>query len=233
MLKIIITTAALITQIISATCTTTTTPQDYCDVYLVRHGETNWNAEGKVQGHTDTPLNKIGEEQALELKEKLKNISFAAIFSSDLMRARQTAEIVRSSDTITIVTSPALRERNMGALEGKSTKDVRQKYYNDGLLHKPHHEMLAYTFDGIEPYAKVYARVKDFIVSRASKHIGSSILVASHGGVMRSVLYTLAFNHGHSWDVSNCAIVRLRVHRNGAISLDEHEGVKLIKNAFS
>ena len=66
----------------------------YCTIYFARHGETSWNVKKMIQGIKDIPLNKKGEEQAMMIGEKLKNIKFDAVFSSDLIRAKRTAEII-------------------------------------------------------------------------------------------------------------------------------------------
>ena len=96
-------------------------PPSY-EAYLIRHGETDWNAEGRFQGHSDIPLNAKGIAQAVSLKASLSKISFSAALSSDLSRARQTAELILQSRSLPIIESPALRERNAGALEGKKTE---------------------------------------------------------------------------------------------------------------
>src|SRR5665647_2476119 len=91
----------------------------FCDIYLIRHGQTQWNVEGRLQGHTDIPLNEEGEKRALKLKEKLEGIKFSAFFSSDLSRANKTAEIVTGLQKMEIVKTPDLRERSMGKWEGR------------------------------------------------------------------------------------------------------------------
>lgn len=82
-------------------------------IYIVRHGETDWNKEGKLQGHTDTELNDTGRKQALILKDKLQNIHFDKVFVSPLKRTRQTAEIITKSPQII---DSRIIERNNGLL---------------------------------------------------------------------------------------------------------------------
>src|SRR5574340_48950 len=92
----------------------------YCTLYIVRHGQTEWNVKKLMQGHTDIPLNKEGETQAREMAKKLRRIHFAAAYSSDLLRAKQTAELITLEKKIVVKTTKALRERFYGRLEGKS-----------------------------------------------------------------------------------------------------------------
>ena len=92
----------------------------YCQIYLIRHGETDWNAKGLLQGQSDIPLNKEGEKQTIEAAKKhFKKIKFAAIFSSDLVRAKRTAEIIALEKKMAVETSVLLRERDFGPFEGK------------------------------------------------------------------------------------------------------------------
>jgi broad specificity phosphatase PhoE len=81
---------------------------------LVRHGETDWNAEGRLQGHTDTPLNELGRRQALTLADELAGDGIEAVYSSDLARARETAEIVAERLRLAVVLDPDLREKDWG-----------------------------------------------------------------------------------------------------------------------
>ena len=95
---------------------------------LIRHGQTDWNLEGRYQGQSDVPLNEKGLEQAKSLIEKLKGQTFAAIYSSDLMRAQQTAEPIANMLGIPIQIEPRLREINQGEWEGVLVDDIRARY---------------------------------------------------------------------------------------------------------
>lgn len=203
----------------------------YCTAYLVRHGQTDLNAQGIIQGQgasTNGPLNTLGIQQALQLKERIKDISFACVAASDLTRAQQTAGLLSPQ----IITSSALRERYMGIWEGKKTKDVRQKYLDDGLLNKSHEDLLTYTIDNIESYKEVYARSMEYIKTLAQTNIGKNVLVVTHGGVMRSVLYTHDFRSGYSWGIENCTIVTIKIFSDGVVRLDDHTEASLTLNGF-
>ncbi len=210
------------------------TTNSYCDVYLIRHGETDWNIQGKLQGHTDVPLNEQGEIQALKLKERFDQLNFSACFSSDLSRAKKTAAIVLGSKQMTMIETPALRERYMGLWEGRLTNELKtwfkeKNISTDGLSKESY---LSYKWQNdIESYSEVYERLSHFIKCQAISHLGSSILLSSHGGVLRSVLYTLDFRPDLRWQVSNCAYIKLKVSKDGEISLVEYGGAKLTKEA--
>ena len=95
---------------------------------LIRHGQTDWNLEGRYQGQSDVPLNENGLAQAHSLIEALSDRSFAAIYSSDLVRARQTAEPVANVFGLTIRIDPRLREINQGEWEGVLVDDIKARY---------------------------------------------------------------------------------------------------------
>src|SRR3954462_1932952 len=136
---------------------------------LVRHGETDWNAEGRLQGHTDRPLNEYGRRQAKELAARLAREHVDAIYASDLSRARETAEIVGERLGLTVVIDPDLREKNWGNWEGL-TGDERV-----------HVEFVGES--PIDHRTRVMAAV-DRIVAR---HPGQRIVVVTHGGSLRRI----------------------------------------------
>lgn len=210
------------------------TTNSYCDVYLIRHGETDWNIQGKLQGHTDVALNEKGELQALKLKEKFEQLNFSACFTSDLTRAKKTAVIALGSKQVKMVETPALRERYMGLWEGRLTKELKNWFKENAIStdQLPKQNYLSYKWQSdIESYSEVYERLSRFVRSQAVSHLGSSILLSSHGGVLRSVLYTLDFRSDLRWQVFNCAYIRLRVSQDLEISIVEYEGAKPIKEA--
>ncbi len=95
---------------------------------LIRHGQTDWNLEGRYQGQSDVPLNENGHEQAKSLIEKLKEQTFSAVYSSDLMRAQQTAAPIAKMLDIPIQIEPRLREINQGEWEGVLVDDIKARY---------------------------------------------------------------------------------------------------------
>ena len=137
---------------------------------LVRHGETDWNAEGRLQGHTDRPLSDYGRGQARRLAEELEGEELEAIYSSDLARARETAEIVGGRLGLPIALEPDLREKDWGTWEGLSPVE-RDRVEFVGESTEAHQERMLRALRTI-----------------AERHPGNArILVVTHGGSMRRV----------------------------------------------
>jgi alpha-ribazole phosphatase len=148
-------------------------------LWLVRHGQTDWNVEGRYQGHADIPLNETGLSQARKLAEQLTGRSFQAIFSSDLIRARVTAEILGQALHLPVQVEPRLREVDQGDWEGMLFKDIAVRYAAEMALRKedpagarpPNGESLAELADRIAAAAS----------SIAVAYPESDVLVVSHG----------------------------------------------------
>ena len=136
---------------------------------LARHGETDWNAEGRLQGHTDRPLNEYGRRQAAVLAERLAGDGIDAVYASDLARARDTAEIVASRLGLPVTLDEALRERDWGTWEGLTAPE------------RDRVELVAETAE------KHRARMLEAIERIAERHRGGRVLVVTHGGSMRRV----------------------------------------------
>ena len=147
-------------------------------IYLVRHGQTDWNAVHKIQGHFDIPLNQAGREEALICGQKIQTLKPDKIISSDLTRAKETAEIINQFFHLPISLDARLREVNYGDLEGILTKDVQEAtwetFYND-----PH----ALKAEALED---VYKRVKSFF---DDINPAENTLLITHGGVIRMIMY--------------------------------------------
>ncbi len=150
-------------------------------LYLVRHGETDWNAERRIQGSSDIPLNDTGRRQATETGRLLARRDWDGILASPLIRALDTARLISTEIGLgepEIV--PAFAERNYGAAEGLTGDEV-DALYPDGA-----------PVPGRETRAEVAERVVPRLLSIASSRPGQALLVVSHGGVIRAVLDTVA-----------------------------------------
>ena len=158
--------------------------------YIVRHGQTDWNAQKIIQGQLDIPLNETGEKQAKEVAEKFKNIKFDLVFSSDLLRAKRTAEIITLEHKLAVETTNVLRERAFGEMEGKSSKVFFA--YRD-LLNALTHEERQHKkpYENFESDHELTTRVITFLRETAITHQGKNILVATHGGILRMILLHL------------------------------------------
>lgn len=166
------------------------------EMWLVRHGQTDWNLAGIYQGQSDIPLNKTGIKQASELALKLKGTHFDAIYASDLKRARQTAEIIARQVGAPIFTDPRLREIRQGVWEGMTIEEVRQKYAPDfnrdpEFINLPRAE-------GAESLAEVITRMVEAANEIHDRHNGSRVLLASHGLAVAALYLTVKQSSFHN-----------------------------------
>lgn len=167
-----------------------------CVIYLVRHGESEWNKAMKLQGQKDNVLTAKGEEQAAEAAEKLKGIKFDAIFSSDLFRAKRTAEIIKLDRKLEIVIAKALRERTFGCHEGKLIKDYETeiKELLEEYKKLPEEQKWKFKFsDNYESDLDVATRLITFLREIAVAYSGKTILVVTHMTAMRIFLGKIGY----------------------------------------
>lgn len=156
-------------------------------LYLVRHGETVWNREGRVQGHTDVPLSPAGIEQARRLALRFAEKRIDAVWSSDLGRSRATAEAVAGSRGIGVVVTPLLRETMLGAWEGLTEAEVVARGEND-LWQQWRRAPDVYRPPGSEPLEDVWVRMIR-AVGQIRNSVGSgTVVVSGHGGSLRAIL---------------------------------------------
>jgi len=154
-------------------------------IYLVRHGETDWNQAGLLQGQTDIALNAQGLEQAREAAERLKEVPFEIAFCSPLIRAKRTAETIIGDRKITLIADERLRELNFGPWEGVDIRTIKdaasQPFTNPGSYVPP---------EGAESFAQLYKRSGEFVdqVLLPLEGTYETVLVVAHGGVNRSIL---------------------------------------------
>ena len=158
----------------------------YCTIYLTRHGETEWNEKKLIQGHTDIPLNTKGKEQAKLLGKQLKDIDFDVVFSSDLLRAANSAEIIIKEKEMTVIKIKALRERFFGRFEGKSLTEMRKAFGEVMLVTKEKQKKLK-IYD-VENDEEIITRLIPFMKKIAKQYIGKKILMVTHGGLLRAFL---------------------------------------------
>ena len=141
-------------------------------ILLARHGETDWNRDGRYQGHADEPLNDTGRAQSRELAERLRGESIVAVYASDLRRASETGEIVARILELPLSVDPRLREIDVGSWQGRTRAEL------DGAV-----------WDG-ETYDRHRLRVVAALRAIARTHRGECVLVVAHGGTLRRVQET-------------------------------------------
>lgn len=149
---------------------------------LVRHGETDWNVEGRIQGHTDIALNRLGEAQAEALGKRLSRERFDAVYSSDLIRAYRTASPAVADPERTIIKEPSLRERHLGVLQGLTGAQAMLDHPAAWDAFKSRDPARA--LEGGESLGEFSRRVTGFVERVLHQHAGGRLLLVTHGGVL-------------------------------------------------
>lgn len=152
------------------------------ELILIRHGETAWNAEHRIQGHLDSPLNDEGLAQALLLGERLAREPFDQFYSSDLGRALQTAQPIADRSGRRPVPDVRLRERNLGLFQGLTSAECEQRYPEDYA--RFHRRDPDHVVPGGESIRQVYYRVSALLEALVRSHPRQRILVVTHGGIL-------------------------------------------------
>jgi broad specificity phosphatase PhoE len=186
-------------------------------ILLVRHGETDWNAEKRIQGQTNSSLNERGREQARALAEQLEGQQIDAVYSSDLDRARETAEILALRLDLPVVLDPDLRERNFGSWEGRTVDELEELWPGAWARWRDGNEAEG----DVEDHLELAERVRGAIRRLAGAHPGGTILVVAHGGALRVILMDadgVAYPAGRQTfgRIANCDLSRIAVE-NGTI----------------
>lgn len=176
-------------------------------ILLVRHGETDWNRERRWQGHADPPLNTLGREQARALALRLSHHPPAAIYSSDLERARATAEAVARVLGLPVGLDARLREVDVGEWSGLTTPEV-EHLYPDGLRRRREGKT---GWSSGEPYEVMGQRVLVALREIAHRHAGGRVLVVTHGGPMQSVWVAAGGEYRERPHYGNCELEEIVV----------------------
>lgn len=142
---------------------------------VIRHGQTDWNVLGKIQGQTDIELNEIGIEQAKQVKQKLWNTPIDIIISSPLKRTKQTAEIIREGREIPLMFSNEIIERNFGEFEGKTREQMDLDEVWNPILNKQ--------YERAESVQMTLNRVYHFLDELKIKYVDKTVLLVIHGGI--------------------------------------------------
>ena len=180
-------------------------------IIAVRHGETAWNVDARIQGQLDIGLNDKGRWQARRVGEALASEPISAVYSSDLGRAHQTAQSIALAASIPVIPDKGLRERGFGLFEGKTFDEIHTTWPDHAHNWRkriPEWEPP----EGGESLLQLRARVTGTMHALASRHSGEQIVVVAHGGVL-DTLYRVAtgqeVNSPRTWQLPNGAINRL------------------------
>jgi len=155
--------------------------------YFLRHGQTQWNIEGRFQGHTDIPLNELGLTQAHEAATILAGCPIDLVVASPLIRARRTAEIVAAQLGRTLLFDDELKERHFGRFEGLVVNEVKAKL---GL--QPHERLVKHLPPDAEQWHETRARTVRVMGKWLTLHPGRTLLFVAHGGLF-DALHELTF----------------------------------------
>jgi len=179
-------------------------------IIAIRHGETAWNVDTRIQGHLDIPLNDTGLWQARQVARALAGEPLSAIYASDLQRAHTTARAIAEVTGAPLVPEPALRERSFGELEGRTFAEIEAELPEQARRWRqrdPH-----FAPEGGETLVQLRERIAATTHRLAAQHTGGLVVLVAHGGVL-DVLYRLATGQElqapRTWQLTNAAINRL------------------------
>ncbi|WP_312055335.1 2,3-diphosphoglycerate-dependent phosphoglycerate mutase GpmB [Pantoea brenneri] len=179
-------------------------------VYLVRHGETVWNAERRIQGQSDSPLTEKGEQQAHQVGERVKNLGITHVIASDLGRTRRTAEIIADACNCVVTLDPRLRELNMGVLEKRPLDELtaEEEQWRATLVNGTEGGRIP---EG-ESMTEMATRMHQALNACLDLPAGSRPLIVSHGmalGVLVSTILGLPAHAERRLRLRNCSISRV------------------------
>ena len=184
-------------------------------LYFVRHGQTDWNKARKLQGQVDVPLNEFGEQLAIKTAKGLKNITFDVCYTSPLLRARRTAELILEPQAgkVPIIEDDRIREMSFGVYEGKNLLHEVPKTFHDGFNHPERYVVP----EGGESFQEVLDRTADFLkeISHRPEYQETTILVTTHGAALAGILANIKeAGISNYWGVGvhkNCAVTEVLV----------------------
>ena len=180
---------------------------------LIRHGETIWNREGRIQGHLDSALTPEGIAQAEACARRLRTETIEHVIASDLPRVRRTAEILNAAMNHPIRHEPALRERCYGIGEGKTYAELDSVHPE--LFSRTRSTDPDFVMEGGESRRQFHQRITTALEQIAEEHAGKRILVVTHGGVLGVIyrwLNELPIASAHKVEIPNVAYNRVTIH---------------------
>ena len=209
-------------------------------IIAIRHGETDWNVLGRIQGHTDIGLNPQGQAQAQQVAQALAGETLDAVYSSDLLRAWQTAQAIATAAQVPLHAEPGLRERCFGSFEGGSFAQVTEQHPEAAMLWRKRDPDFAPPAGG-ESLRQKQARIQAAVQRVAQAHLGGHLVLVAHGGVL-DMLYRLATRQDlqapRTWSLPNAAINRLLWTPDSGLALVgwgdvQHLGGAALQESFS
>ena len=187
-------------------------------IYITRHGETEWNAAGRIQGHTDVALSERGREQAGMLAARLASAPIDAVYSSDLARAAETAKVALRGRDVPITFTEQLREYNKGVFEGLTESEYREKYpdlYEPSLAND-----LDFAPPGGETIRETSVRLAAIIQQIKDAHMDQRALIVGHGGSLRAgivSLLDLPLEANWKFAMHNCSLTVIYTYPDNSV----------------
>lgn len=197
-------------------------------IVLVRHGQTAWNVATRIQGQLDIPLDEHGQWQAARLSEALAHEPLAAIYSSDLQRARATAQAVADRQGLPVTEDQALRERGFGRFEGVTFAEIEAQWPDAAKRWRKRDEHFAP--DGGETLRVFYERSLAAVLRLAARHPGEQVLLVAHGGVLDCIhraALGLSLQAPRTWLLGNAAVNRLLHTGDGLVLVGWNDNAHL------
>ena len=156
------------------------------EIILIRHGETEWNSQQRMQGHSNSDLSSVGQAQIQALGQWMKNVPFDLIYSSDSLRAKQTAEAITQFSGHELKIDLRLREKNLGVFEGLTSEEARERHPEVFRLFKTAGSK--YVIDEGESTQQLQDRALEIVEEIRIKHPEERVLLVTHGGFIRVVM---------------------------------------------
>lgn len=176
-------------------------------IHLIRHGETEWNKERRVQGNTDIPLSREGREQSRQLAAEIRGMQIDRVYTSCLMRAIETAAIAFDGLGVPIHRHEGLNERRYGEYEGRIVEEIEAEFGEGSLRHR--------TPENGESLAEFVGRVKNTLGEIVDNHVGENVAIVSHGGVIGNLTILLSEQLGvkdeAGWNIANCSVATFQI----------------------
>ncbi len=196
-------------------------PHSATRIIAIRHGETAWNRDTRIQGHLDIPLNDTGRWQAQRLARALAaRDPISTVYTSDLLRARETARAVSDATGAPLVSDERLRERNFGSFQGQTFTEIEARLPEEAQRWRTRDPL--WEPEGGESLTAMRERVQRVLDELASAHTGEQIVLVAHGGVM-DLLYRAATGQDlqapRTWQLGNAAVNRLLWTASQGLSL--------------
>lgn len=192
--------------------------------YLARHGETEWNRRGRMQGHRGVPLSTEGRRQATQLAGRLRSVEFSAVYCSDLQRAVETARIITAGRDLAITTDSDLREFSYGEWEGLTQEEVETRYPGALAERIEAGGNLGWTAPGGESAIDALHRAGRFSTrASASLDARENVLVVAHGGSLRALVVCLL-------DLADTDFWKFRVDNTALAIVTDHDGSRVLES---